>query len=287
MDATFRQQLQDSRKDDPSDLPLHPDLRGQEQIWLSALLQATDCGILLCDNERQDVVANRKLGELLAVSPHQLVNSSPEISRATALDSFADPAMFEQRLREIYADPALSCSEELALTGEPARTVRRFTAPVAGPGETLLGRVRTFLDISETKRLQAMLEEQLSARTDDLEATAAVLRVVHQLGKLSQQDLSEREILHRISEVLEALLGHDVCAVMLGREGKDRRGVAHRHGQALELGGAGELHSGDTAAYGRTGTRGLRPAPIPVCWSNYWSISASTRSRPWPTTVGS
>lgn len=209
------------------DLALNPAVRGQEGLWLKALLQATDYGVLLSDLNRQDLAANRRLGELFELDPEQLVSSNPDESRALGRERFAAPEEFEQRLAEIYRDPGLSCTEELHLTGSDPRVVRRTTMPVRTPGGTPIGRLWTFQDVTETRRLQIALHEQLAARTEDLRATNEVMQAIYRVGQLARAPVTTPALVEGIAGALSSLLGFGACALLLATAGGGLSGVFH------------------------------------------------------------
>src|SRR5438105_15229683 len=89
----------------PEDIALNPRFRDDERALLHALLQATDYGILMSGPERQDIVANRRLGELFDLTPQLLVETQPEDARALARNRLRHPEGFDELVDRIYADP--------------------------------------------------------------------------------------------------------------------------------------------------------------------------------------
>src|SRR5437867_4831405 len=75
-------------------IALNPQVRGREGALLSALLQATDYAILMSTLDRQDLVANRRMGEMFDLAPHEIVEMAPEPVRALARARFRDPEAF-------------------------------------------------------------------------------------------------------------------------------------------------------------------------------------------------
>ena len=190
------------------DIALNPNFREQEEALLHALLQATDYGILLSGLDRQDIIANRRLGELFGVTPQNVVESSPEAVRALVRAHFQDPEAFDSLLQEIYADPLLRYQDEIELVGETPRILRRFTAPVHGSANSPVGRLWTFLDITETKRLQQEVQRQLEARTQDYWVTSEVLRVMNGLCRCATSEHDLETLLRQILLLLETVWGH-------------------------------------------------------------------------------
>ena len=187
------------------DIALNPNFREQEEALLHALLQATDYGILLSGLDRQDIIANRRLGELFGVTPQNVVESSPEAVRALVRAHFQDPEAFDSLLQEIYADPLLRYQDEIELVGETPRILRRFTAPVHGSANSPVGRLWTFLDITETKRLQQEVQRQLEARTQDYWVTSEVLRVMNGLCRCATSEHDLETLLRQILLLLETV----------------------------------------------------------------------------------
>src|SRR5205085_11926742 len=103
----YRPMTADLTSSAPGDIALSPQIRENERALLHALLQAADYGVLLTDLRRQDVLANRRMGELFAVSPHTVVETPPEGVRDMVRTRVADPEAFDRRLEAIYSDPTL------------------------------------------------------------------------------------------------------------------------------------------------------------------------------------
>jgi signal transduction histidine kinase len=196
-------------------IALNPQVRENAGALLSALLQATDYGILLSGLDGQDIVANRRFGELFELAPAAIVVMDPGAVRDLARSRFRDETAFEAVIRRAYADPELTWEDELELAGEPWRTVRRFTAPVRGPSGEPIGRLWTFLDITETKRLQAQVQSQLAARTRDFLETSDVLRLMNDLCLQALARGEPDELLAAVAQRLRSLPGYAGAAVLL------------------------------------------------------------------------
>jgi signal transduction histidine kinase len=200
------------------EIALNPRVRENEGALLRALLQATDYGVLMSGVDRQDLVANRRLGELFDIPPRQIVALSPEQVRAIARDRFRDPQGFEDLIEEVAADPSAVRQDELEVAADPPRVIRRHTSPVRGPGGEPIGRLWTFLDITEMKRLQATVEAQLAAQTENFLATSATLRAMNELCGLAVQQQTANELLEAIVDLIAPLTAYDSAAVLLAAE---------------------------------------------------------------------
>ena len=194
---------------------LNPKFQQQEAALLNALLQSSDYGVLVSGLDREDIVANRRLGELFGVSPEQVVRTDPAAVRALALSRVRHPQVFEEILHRVDADPLLIHEDEIELIGSPARTLRRFTAPLHGAGSQLLGRLWTFLDITETKNLQARVQAQLAAQTLEYTSTAAILSVMNGLCSITMPHRDVQALLADIVTQTRHLGGADCSAVLL------------------------------------------------------------------------
>ncbi|HZO92123.1 MAG TPA: ATP-binding protein [Chthonomonadaceae bacterium] len=208
------------------DVALNPQFRASERALLHALLQATDYGILLSGLDRQDILANQRLGELFGVAPQDIVQADPEVVRALAMARVRDPQSFNELLHQTYADPTITYQDEIELAGEPSRILRRYTGPVRDRNGEPIGRLWTFLDITETKRLQAEVQAQLTARTQDYATTSEVLRAMNALCRVAVQHRAADDLLIAILEIVRSLIGNE-CAValLLSKNGAELEGI--------------------------------------------------------------
>src|SRR5436190_19371858 len=122
-----------------------------------ALLQATDYGILMTDPQGRDLVGNRRFGELFGVDVGGVVEMSRSEVRDAMRVRLRDPDAFFARVDAIYQSPDWEGEDEVEIVWPESRILRRSTAPVRDAGGQSVGRLWTFLDISETRRLQTQL----------------------------------------------------------------------------------------------------------------------------------
>ena len=193
---------------------LNPRFQRQEATLLNALLQSSDYGVLLSGLDREDILANRRLGELFSVSPQEVVRTDPDAVRAIALSRVRDPGAFEAVLQRMYAEPLQSLEDEIELVCSPARFLRRYTAPIFAADGQPVGRLWTFLDITETKRLQSEVQAQLMARTREAQVTSDILRAMNALCSTSIRPDARADLLAAIVEQTRRL-GQADCAALL------------------------------------------------------------------------
>lgn len=130
-----------------------------------ALLNSTVDGICLTDARGDVVLANAPLQRLAAELG--LPQQGPVVDRLLALaDRTTEPAGFEQRVREIARDLAPSADEfELADSG---RVFRGYTAPVARPDGSVVGRIWTLREVTADRRVERLRDAFLSAVSHEL-----------------------------------------------------------------------------------------------------------------------
>jgi PAS domain-containing protein len=162
-----------------TDIAISPVVAGIETPIIHALLCATDYGILMTDMHGNDLLCNPRFGELFEVNPEIVVHSSRDEVRRMAMKKVADPLAFNDGLERVYANPDIELEDELELTTEPPRIIRRHTAPVCNSLGEKIGRVWTFQDVTEKRKLQrevafyaAELRRQLDQQRLDFLATA-------------------------------------------------------------------------------------------------------------------
>ena len=205
----------------PNYISLNPQFRENEGALVQSLLEATDYGILLSGLNRQDILANRKLGELFYCEPQAIVENEPEGGRQLAHAVVSDPDDFDRKLVETYSDPLMSYEDELELVTDPPRTLRRFTGPVLDREGAPLARLWTFLDISETKRLQNKVREQLERRTDDYNATQEILEAMNDICRLSLQRHTWEDLVVAILKRVQRIKGNESIGIFIKDHQKD------------------------------------------------------------------
>src|SRR5438876_4728844 len=190
-----------------------------------ALLQATDYGILMTDPQGRDLVGNRRFGELFGVDVGGVVEMSRSQVRTAMRARLRDPDAFFERVDAIYQSPDWEGEDEVEIVWPESRVLRRYTAPVPDAEGRSVGRIWTFLDITETRRLQTQLaraasalEAQVRERTRDLRSTTEVLQAMTQVVGAVGRAGSLQELVRRAAEELRTLFGHRCAAVLLWNE---------------------------------------------------------------------
>src|SRR5439155_22713052 len=90
-----------------------------------------------------------------------LTASAGSMTQADAFGSAAivprQSAAFLTRLRELLADPSQVDESEWELAADPARIVKRHSAPMRSLAGEIVGRVDVDTDITQTRRLYTQL----------------------------------------------------------------------------------------------------------------------------------
>jgi len=124
---------------------------------LRAILAASDHGVLLTDLEHQSIACNPAFGAMFGVNPHEVVRSGVQELRKKVQPLIADRKRWLEDLEAIYADPSRTREDDLVLK-RPAgeRVLRRYTTPVADADGAIFGRLWTFRDVTDERRVQRM-----------------------------------------------------------------------------------------------------------------------------------
>jgi signal transduction histidine kinase len=131
----------------------------------SALLDSTVDGICLTDVSGNLVLANAPLQRFAVELGLPLHGTVAERLLALA-DRTTEPARYRERMRELERDLAPS-EDEFELT-ESGRVFRGYTAPVARPDGTVVGRIWTLREVTADRRLERLRDAFVAAVSHEL-----------------------------------------------------------------------------------------------------------------------
>jgi len=130
-----------------------------------ALLDSTVDGICLTDISGNLVFANAPLQRFvveLGLPPHGTVTD-----RLLALaDRTTEPARFQERMQALAGD--LAAIEDEFELAESGRVFRGYTAPVARPDGTVVGRIWTLREVTADRRLERLRDAFVAAVSHEL-----------------------------------------------------------------------------------------------------------------------
>ncbi len=120
---------------------------------LQATLDSTTDGILVVDRDGGIVSHNRRFLEIWEI-PDALVEAGDERMIRYVVEKLEDPESFLERVKALYADAERTGYDVLLF--RDGRVVERYSRPQR-LGSRIVGRVWTFRDVTEQKRMQQAL----------------------------------------------------------------------------------------------------------------------------------
>jgi len=142
-------------------------VRAEEEVarahsLLRATLDATADGILVVDLDGDLVDANRKVVEMWGI-PSEIVTSFDKARlRAWVMDQVQNPEKFLRKVGEIYREPEGQSYDWVRF--KDGRTFERYSMPQKIGGR-VVGRVWSFRDVTEQKKLEEELQSLRRARS--------------------------------------------------------------------------------------------------------------------------
>jgi two-component system, sensor histidine kinase and response regulator len=129
--------------------------------WKAALLDAqlhsSDDGVVVVDELGRKILQNQRLNELWAIPPAIANDVDDRKSVDFILASVKEPATFRARIEHLYAHRTEVGRDEIELTD--GTVLDRYTAPVMGARGEYFGRIFSFHDVTEHKRLTEAMRE--------------------------------------------------------------------------------------------------------------------------------
>ena len=124
---------------------------------LNATLDATADGILVVDLDGGIASFNERFAEMWQLPEAVLSSRDDSVALGFVLGQLVDPDSFAAKVRELYSQPEAESRDLIDF--KDGRVVERYSKPQRVGGE-IVGRVWSFRDITETKRLEGELAHQ-------------------------------------------------------------------------------------------------------------------------------
>ena len=148
---------------------------------LTATLESTADGILVVNTAGKVTGVNRKFVELWGIPETLVVARDDEGMLQFVLLELLDPDTFLNKVHALYQAPDESSMDELAF--KDGRTFERYSQPQR-LGDTIVGRVWSFRDITERKRAEEALRESEGHNRDLVEHSSDLICTHDLEGKL-------------------------------------------------------------------------------------------------------
>jgi signal transduction histidine kinase/PAS domain-containing protein len=199
-------------------------LLGRELPIVEALLCATDHGILVTDTEGQDILCNPQFGRLFGVDPAAIVQLSRADVRRIALQRVRYPEAFTQGIEEAYRHPEAVYEEDIELATEPPKVLSRFSGPVRDCAGVVFGRVWTFRDVTDLRRLQSAVqayatrvEADAQQKASELKATSSLLAAMTAVSSAIASNRTGSSLIDAICESCRQTLEYGAVALFAFR----------------------------------------------------------------------
>ena len=139
--------------------------RTQALSLVEATLEASDNGILVIDNQGKVTRANARFAEMWKIPDELLATRDDQKLLAHVLAQLKVPRQFLDRVEALYQRPAASSRDTLHFLD--GRVFARFSHPQL-IGNEVVGRVWSFLDITEQYQAEQRVLQLSQAMTDEL-----------------------------------------------------------------------------------------------------------------------
>ncbi|MBA2620423.1 MAG: PAS domain S-box protein [Acidobacteria bacterium] len=169
-----------------------------QRTLLEAQNEASIDGILVIAPDDEILSCNRRFTEMWEIPENLIASKSGEQLIQSVVDKLSEPQKFKENIDYLHQHPHVKDHVEINL--KDGRTFEWFTAPVIDADETYFGKIRSFRDITERKRIE-------QAERQSSEQYEALVNAVD--GIVWEMDLESFKFIF-VSKQAEKILGYPV-----------------------------------------------------------------------------
>jgi PAS domain S-box-containing protein len=167
---------------------------------LYVILESIVDGILAVDTKGRTILVNKNFASLWNM-PQPLIDSKDdEAMLAYVLDQVTEPDDFLKKIRATYGSASVGTD---IISFKDGRIVQRRTSPMFDGGGAIIGRLWSFLDITEHKRAQEIILKAKEGLEVEVEERTVLLRKTNE--ELSRKNAALEEVLKHIENEKQEL----------------------------------------------------------------------------------
>jgi PAS domain S-box-containing protein len=123
---------------------------------LEATIESTADGILVVDRQGRMVKYNQKFAKMWNIPRHILESRNDNQALSSILEQLKDPKEFTHKVMELYSHPEVESCDVVEFAD--GRVFERYSHPQR-IGDEIIGRVWSFRDVTERRRVEGALKE--------------------------------------------------------------------------------------------------------------------------------
>jgi len=125
--------------------------------FMKALVECALDGILVVDSQGKKIIQNQRLNELWKIPPHIAENKDDAEQVQFVAKKMKDPGEFIKKVACLYAHPDMVTRDEIELVD--GTVLDRYSSPVEDKAGKYYGRIWTFRDITERRKLEEQFRQ--------------------------------------------------------------------------------------------------------------------------------